>query len=199
MSLAPIFPFSGPGYYELTGPPASGKTTVGLLLAVSKLYSGRTIFVTTQEEYSPSVTEIVTGEALPEWFVTLSKVSEFFELVGLMEPGQLLILDSLITLQPDHPGRVEIASSIARHWVRPRCPVLVVNQQRHPVPVGGILWRSNLVGQFTLMTHRDRPFLMSEWTAGLWLTWSSGSPALRRLLGEEEALWIRGVVYDGVC
>ena len=190
----------GSGYYELVGSPASGKTTVALLLAVSKFYSGRAIFVTTQEEYSPQVTEVITGLAMPEWLVTLGKVSEFFELVDLMRPGQLLILDSLTTLRSDHPGRMEIASSVNRHWVRPRCPVLVINQERYPVPQGGTLWRSSLAGQFTLIKHRDRPFLMSELQPiGLWLTWMDGMPILRVLSREEEKLWIKGVIYDGVC
>lgn len=199
--LIPMYSvFNRPGYYELTGPPASGKTTVGLLLAVSKVYSGHIIFVTTYEEYSPPVTEVVTGDVLPEWFVMLSKAKDFFELVSMAQPGQLVILDSLATLRPDHPAKEELASSVARHWVRPKCPVLVINQERHPVPIGGLLWRNNLIGRMELVMHRDRPFLMSELQpTGLWLTWANGLPELRLLSEDEEKLWIRGVIYNGVC
>jgi len=187
-----------PGYYELRGGAQTGKTTVALLLAMSKLWRGRTVFVTTQEEYSPSVTEAVTGEALPDWLVTVSRVSEFFELVSMVPWGQLVILDSLATLRPDHPAARQLAPSVERHWCRPPCPVLVVNQDRHPYPAGGWFWRLQLRGEFELVRYRDRPFLLSELRpGGMWLTWGSGRPELRMLLEEERHEWIGAVEVGG--
>ena len=142
------------------------------------------------------MTEMVTGQAVPSWFVTLTLVKEFFELVGLMQSGQLLILDSLTTLRPDHPGRTEIASSVNRHWVKPPCPVLVINQERWPVSAGGVLFRSLLRGRFSLVKYRDRPFLLScLQPTPLYLIWKD-KPELRALLDEERKLWLPLVVYS---
>ena len=186
-----LFPFSSLGYYELTGPPASGKTITAALLATSKLWSGRAIFATTPEERG-QVLAHVRGDLS---VIEIQTVKEFFALADSMESGTLLVMDSLATLRPDHPSKREIASSVNRHWVKPRCVVLVINQERWPVGCGGALWRSLLRGTFRLIKYRERPFLLSRlMPTSLYLVWEA-SPEIRALSDQEESIWIPRVVF----
>lgn len=189
--------YSTPGYYELLGGPQVGKTTVACLLARSKRVGGSSIFITTPEEYSPLIYE-ATGV---DWTIPIRTVARFFELVRMTEPGVFVVLDSLATLQPDHPASKQIARSVNRHIVvEPPCPVLVVNQEKYPVGVGGVFWRANLQGRFSLVKYRDRPFLLSKLTpTELFLIWKQGeSPELRILTDEERKTWLPDVAYSAI-
>lgn len=187
-----LFPFDGPGYYELTGPPASGKTIIAALLATSKLWSGRAIFATTSEERG-QVLSHVRGDLS---IIEIQTVKEFFALADSMESGTLLVMDSLATLRPDHPSKREIASSVNRHWVEPKCVVLVINHEKWPVGVGGNLWRAMRSGVFQLVKCRDRPFLLSKLhPTPLYLVWKD-KPELRMLTDKEERIWLPMVSYS---
>ena len=187
------FPFNnGPGYYELTGPPASGKTITAALLATSKLWSGRAIFATTPEERG-QVLSHVRGDLS---IIEIQTVKEFFALVDSMESGTLLVMDSLATLRPNHPSKQEIASSVNRHWVKPRCVVLVVNHEKWPVGSGGSLWRAMRSGVFRLIKHRDRPLVSHLTPMDLFLVWErEDRPILKMLSDQEKRIWIPRVVF----
>lgn len=181
--------FSRPGYYELLGGPQVGKTTASCLLA--QMYEA-SIFITTPEEYSPTILEVIGVD----FVVPVETVASFFEIVKMAESGVFIVLDSLATLRPDHPASKQIAGSINRHIVMPPpCPVLVVNQERYPVAIGGLLWRASRSGVFRLVKYRDRPFLLSKLTpAELWLVWKQDeSPELRVLTDEERKTWLPDV------
>lgn len=184
--------FSRPGYYELVGGPQVGKTTAACLLA---RMHGAALFLGTPEEESPTIYE-ATGVGLAVYVRT---VADFFEIVGMTEPGVLVVLDSLATLKPDHPGSKQIAGSINRHIVMPPpCPVLVVNQERFPIEIGGVLWRASRSGVFRLIKYRERPFLLSHlWPTSLYLIWKD-KPGLRALSDEERKTWLPDVAYAGV-
>lgn len=184
--------FSRPGYYELVGGPQVGKTTVACLLARRHESS---IFITTHEEDSPTIYE-ATGV---DWTIPIQTVADFFEIVRMAEPGVFIILDSLATLTPDHPASKQIAGSISRHIVvSPPCPVLILNQERYPISVGGVFWRANLRGRFRLVKHRQHPLLLSRLgPTALWLIWKQGErPELRLLLDEERKTWLPDVAYS---
>ena len=184
--------YEQPGYYELVGGPAVGKTTAACLLARSKQACGSSIFITTPEEHSPTIYE-ATGV---DWVVPVRTVADFFEIVRVAEPGVFVVLDSLATLQPDHPASRQIARSINRHIVvSPPCPVLVVNQKKYPVGIGGVFWRANLQGRFSLVKYRDRPFLLSGLhPTSLYLIWKD-KPELRVLTDEERKIWLPDISY----
>jgi hypothetical protein len=173
-----------------------GKTTVGLLLAVSKRVGGRGLLLTTSVEYSPDLVERI-GEWRQGWIC--ETVEAFFAIVAEAERGDFIILDSLATLASDHPNAKQVAPSVRRHYVaEPECPVLVINQERWPASSGGQRWRTGLKGRFSLVKIREQPFLISKLEpAGLYLIWQNGKPELRVLTDEECRLWLPRVMYGG--
>jgi len=180
------------GWYELLGKPGSGKTTLAVLIA--RQYEQVLWLSAVQESGIPP---ILAYE--PTRLVEVERVDVAFEAMRAAHRyADFIVLDSLAGLKASHPSARRIAPDVRRSWFeRPKCPILVVNQQRYPHPPGGVLWRA-VVNSRTLELYRSRPVLLSKLDYR-WLVWWPGSncPELRELT-EREKLFIAKEIDFGI-
>lgn len=177
------------GWYELVGDPQAGKTTLAALLARE---IGYTLWLTTAQELSEPILQRVN----PSCDVYLvEKVGEAF---GIAREAQgdvdFVVVDSLASLRPDHPGARNVAGDVTCLLFTPTVPILVVNQDRHPAPPGGARWVA-VASRRRLTLYRQQPFLASYLDDGRWLTWW-GSPKLGGLTEREKLFVGEEVMYE---
>lgn len=138
------------GFNQLVGEPGSGKTILALLLG--REYEAPAILVTqplARLAFLAPADRVLAIRSLTVAFQLMQRIQE-------EEAADVIVLDDLASLLPDHPA-ARIATSLSsalegRQW---DLPILVVNQYRHPQPPGGTLFRSLVKRQISL--HRIRP------------------------------------------
>jgi len=177
------------GWHELVGDPGSGKTTLAALLAKE---IGYTLWLTTPQELSEPVLRWIN----PNCYVCpVEKVSEAFKIAREAQGSvDFIVLDSLASLKPDHPDARNIAQDVTRHLFTPTVPILVINQDRHPVPPGGARWVS-VSSRRRLTLYRQRPLLVAYLDDGRWLTWWE-QPKLGDLTDREKLFVSEEVVHE---
>lgn len=112
-------------------------------------------------DWSP--THIFQVDRIDHMFSVVSEVHRCVDLV---------VVDNLAQFAPKHPQNVQISSDVERYWFAPECPVIVLNQVRHPLPPGGAYWRSMLRTKQTLSSTMYYPDLYSQLCPdGRWLVW----------------------------
>jgi hypothetical protein len=132
----------------------------------------------------------------------------FQMLKTLQDVYDLVVLDSLAGLAPDHPEAHNIAPYVRRALYAPKVPHLIINQDRHPCPPGGMLWRC-LCSPQQLELVQETPLYSHIVGTGYWLVQEESGPVVRYLdLQEADALgvefspvpshwaWVCGLVPD---
>jgi len=186
-------------FYELTGEPSAGKTTLATL--ISKEFE-RVAWVVASLEDSPTVWSALQYQ--PAKAISVRRVDVAFHALRTLQESNmfdLLVLDSLAGLGPEHSGAHTIAADVRRNWFKPSMPILIINQDRLPAPVGGVFWAST-VERRRLRLVRRRPALYSQLVGdrkNRWLVWwSPGQPEFRRL-EDDDWLWLpRSLRKEGV-
>lgn len=177
------------GLNQLIGEPAVGKTTLALLTA--QQYEAPLILVS---EHLGHLTSLAPVSRV----VQVHSVVVAFELMYQMQEDRaadMIVLDDLASLVPSHPEGQQITKALGgvlagKVWT---VPILVINQERHPRPPGGSLFRSLLRQRIELV--RIRPGmrdLVSELHVDgkrleevlIW-PWSEELPVVRCLSGSE--------------
>lgn len=179
-----------PGWYQILGEPASGKTLLATLLSRGK----RVAWVVTAQEHSPGLWRTINYE--PSALVMLETVSAAFDVMRQIQSSvDMVVLDSLASLST---RTAIISTDITTNYFVPRIPVLVINQLRYPRSPGGYKWH-NAVLTIRLRLVRRRPALYSR--VGLtqyWLIWWPDKGPQIRKLELEDYCWlpVKGVDYE---
>lgn len=109
----------------------------------------------------------------PSYIAQLDRIDNLFDAIkDVQSATDLIVVDSLDEFRPAHPQSVLISGDVRRHWFRPLCPILVLNQARVPYPPGGSFWRTHLRTKQTLSSVQVWPNLYSQMCPdGRWLIW----------------------------
>ena len=149
-----------PGFYELVCDPGPA----GLMLAT---------MITERADYPLWIVSVPMADDVKSVWGDLSRYpGHAVDRVGvafwaIKEAGSfydLIVLCDLASLLPDHSASRHIARSVRRAvsgWT-PACPVLVLNQYRHPAPPGGIFWRQVGVSRLLQTLYNDWGFTLAH-------------------------------------
>jgi len=157
-----------PGWHEVreSGPLAGGSLLAAL---VAQKYE-HVIWVLSSQAH---VNIFNLLDWAPEYIFAIERIDRFFLMLAeVHDVADLVVVDNFAELAPVHPQNVHIAGDVKRHWFRPKCPVIVLNQERVPHPPGGEFWRSRLQTKQTLSNLEHYPDLYSQLCPdGRWLVW----------------------------
>ncbi len=175
-----------PGFYQILGEHACGKTLLATLLSRDK----KVAWVVTAQEHSPGLWQ--TLDYHPSALVMLESVSAAFDTMCQLQASvDMIVLDSLASLST----RTSIMSTdITANFFLPRVPILVINQVRYPKPPGGYKWHNSVI-TIRLKLIRRRPALYSKiGLTNYWLIWWPDiGPQIRKLETEDHCWLPRGV------
>ena len=165
---------SSPGFYQILGEPASGKTLLATLLSKGK----RVAWVVTAQEHSPGLWE--TLEYRPSALVMLETVSAAFDsMCQLQSSVDMIVLDSLASLLTRSSI---ISTDITANFFLPRVPVLVINQNRYPRAPGGYKWHNSVITIRLRLLRRRRALYSRIGLTQYWLIWwPDVGPQIRKL------------------
>ena len=190
-----------PGFYELVYEHDSGGLFLAALIA-RKFERTLWLFSTAAADDMHAVACTDKQDGHESHGLIASKMSSAFSTIRAQGRNfDLYVIDDLSSLLPDHSGSRHVAKSLQRAVVgwEPSAPVLVLNQERHPAPVGGLYWRQRRVSR-RLITIRDgTPLLLSWLQEGperrflIWYPW--GKPQFRRLSRPEQVVLLRGLSF----
>jgi len=180
--------------FEIYGDSGAGKTTFAIWLA--KQVEAAWI-VAPQESPQGLWSEL---DYQPVVALEPRCVSEAFEMAEVVSGAvQLVILDSLGGLTPDHPDGRTIGLDVAHalSGLNLKAPMLATNQDRHPARPGGSRWK-NQAHSCHLVSVRDAPALYSFFQSGPeWLVWWPGDELDIRLLNDQDQIWVPERVKGG--
>ncbi len=178
---------NSPGFYQILGEPACGKTLLATLLSKDK----RVAWVVTAQEHSPGLWE--TLGYYPTALIMIETVSAAFDAMQQLQVSvDMIVLDSLASLLTRSSI---ISTDITANFFMPRVPVLVINQIRYPRAPGGYKWHNSVI-TIRLRLLRRRPALYTR--IGLtqyWLIWWPDiGPQIRKLETEDYCWLPRGAL-----
>ena len=181
-----------PGWYELVSQGNGGDASI-LAALIAESFKN-VLWISSGGALDCVAVNMVTR---PVVLLNIDRVDVAFEAIKTVEAAfDLIVLDSLAGLRPGHSQANNIAPDVQRGifgW-SPSVPVLVTNQQRYPIPLGGLKWRL-AVRSRTLFSIYESPMISALETPGKFLfgcpciIWQPGDrfPVFRRLMPDEVA------------